>query len=142
MPDHRSSQEEHITHGELRTSLFFHIAFLRRCSEGDRLLTLFLTFLKINLLIDSGPASVGLLHEEAVTRGFVTAEEFVEAVGFGSVLPGSETLQTALFVGYSVSGSTASLAALMFISGAVMGTTQPALMMSPRPSVWAMASFT
>jgi len=107
---------------------FFHIAFLRRCLEGDRLLTLFLMFLEINLLIDSGPASVGLHHEEAV--------------GFGSALPGSETLQTAMFVGYSVSGSTASLAALMFISGAVMGTTQPALMMSPRPSVWAMASFT
>lgn len=76
---------------------FFPIAFLRRCSEGDRLLTLFLTFLKINLLIDSGPASVGLHHEEAV--------------GFGSVLPGSDTLQTAMFVGYSVAGVPGALAA-------------------------------
>lgn len=71
----------------------------------NRLLSLFLMFLKINLLTTSGPASVGLLHEEAVVgSGLVTEEEFVEAVGFGSVLPGSDALQTALFVGYRVGG--------------------------------------
>jgi len=78
----------------------------------SKLLSLFLMFLKINLLTTSGPASVGLLHEEAVARsGFVTEEEFVEAVGFGSVLPGSDALQTAMFVGYSVSGIPGALAA-------------------------------
>ena len=77
-----------------------------------KLLSLFLMFLKINLLTTSGPASVGLLHEEAVTgSGFVTEEEFVEAVGFGSVLPGSDALQTAMFVGYRVGGIQGALAA-------------------------------
>ena len=43
-----------------------------------KLLGLFLMFLKINLLTTSGPASVGLLHEEAVTDSrSVTEEEFV-----------------------------------------------------------------
>lgn len=78
----------------------------------SRLLTLFFMFLKINLLTTSGPASVGLLHEEAVARsGFVSEEEFVEAVGFGSVLPGSDALQTAMFVGYYVAGIRGALAA-------------------------------
>lgn len=78
----------------------------------SRLLSLFLMFLKINLLTTSGPASVGLLHEEAVMgSGFVTEEEFVEAVGFGSVLPGSDALQTAMFVGYRVGGIRGALAA-------------------------------
>lgn len=79
---------------------------------GDRLLALFLMFLKINLLTTSGPASVGLLHEEAVARSrFVTEEEFVEAVGFGSVLPGSDALQTAMLVGYYVGGIPGALTA-------------------------------
>jgi len=79
---------------------------------GGKLLGLFLMFLKINLLTTSGPASVGLLHEEAVARSrFVTEEEFVEAVGFGSVLPGSDALQTAMFVGYYVGGIPGALTA-------------------------------
>lgn len=79
---------------------------------SGKLLSLFLMFLKINLLTTSGPASVGLLHEEAVTgSGVVTEEEFVEAVGFGSVLPGSDALQTAMFVGYRVGGISGALAA-------------------------------
>ena len=80
----------------------------------SKLLGLFLMFLKINLLTTSGPASVGLLHEEAVASSrFVTEEEFVEAVGFGSVLPGSDALQTAMFVGYRVGGIRGALAATL-----------------------------
>jgi len=79
---------------------------------GSKLLSLFLMFLKINLLSTSGPASIGLLHEEAVAGSrLVTEEEFVEAVGFGSVLPGSDALQTAMFVGYRVGGIPGALAA-------------------------------
>lgn len=79
---------------------------------SGKLFSLFLMFLKINLLTTSGPASVGLLHEEAVVGNrLVTEEEFVEAVGFGSVLPGSDALQTAMFVGYRVGGIPGALAA-------------------------------
>jgi len=64
------------------------------------LLKLFWTFIKINLLTTSGPASVGLLYQEAVGT-MLTESEFVEAVGFSSVLPGSDALQLAMFVGYA-----------------------------------------
>ncbi len=73
---------------------------------------LFLLFLKVNLLTTSGPASVGLLYKEAV--GTIMDEaEFVEAVGFSSVLPGSDALQLAMFVGYSAAGLPGALVALL-----------------------------
>lgn len=69
----------------------------------SKLVQLFWTFIKINLLSTSGPASAGLLHTEAVGK-FMTEEQFVEAVGFSSVLPGSDALQLAMFVGYHAGG--------------------------------------
>jgi chromate transporter len=73
---------------------------------------LFLLFVKVNLLTTSGPASVGLLYKEAVGT-LMDESQFVEAVGFSSVLPGSDALQLAMFVGYSAGGIPGALAALM-----------------------------
>ncbi|MCZ2127990.1 MAG: chromate transporter [Anaerolineales bacterium] len=78
----------------------------------NELLLLFWTFLKVNLLSTSGPASVGLLYHEAVGR-FVTEEQFVQAVGFSSVLPGSDALQLAMYVGYAAHGILGGLVALI-----------------------------
>lgn len=78
----------------------------------DILLQLFLTFLKVNLLSTSGPASVGLLYHEAVGR-FVTEAEFVQAVGFSSVLPGSDALQLAMYIGYAAGGVSGGLVSLV-----------------------------
>jgi len=75
-------------------------------------LKLFWLFIKVNLLTTSGPASVGLLYKEAV-GSLMTEREFVEAVGFSSVLPGSDALQLAMFVGYSAGGVPGALAALL-----------------------------
>ncbi len=75
-------------------------------------LQLFWTFLKVNLLSTSGPASVGLLYNEAVGR-FVTDGEFVQAVGFSSVLPGSDALQLAMYIGYAAGGIPGGLVALI-----------------------------
>lgn len=75
-------------------------------------LSLFWIFIKVNLLTTSGPASVGLLYKEAVGK-LLTEEEFVEAVGYSSVLPGSDALQLAMFVGYSAGGVFGALAALL-----------------------------
>lgn len=72
---------------------------------------LFWTFLKVNLLSTSGPASVGLLYHEAVGK-FVTEGEFVQAVGLSSVLPGSDALQLAMYVGYAAGGVPGGLVAL------------------------------
>lgn len=76
-------------------------------------------FLKVNLLSPSGPASVGLLYREAVGR-IMTEERFVEAVGFSNVLPGSEALKLAMFVGYAAGGVPGMLTALL---GAVLPPT-------------------
>lgn len=69
-------------------------------------------FLKINILTTSGPASVGLLYKEAV-GSIMTEEEFVEAVGFSNVLPGSEALKLAMFVGFAAGGMPGTIAALL-----------------------------
>jgi chromate transporter len=68
-----------------------------------QLLTLFWVFLKINLLSTSGAASTGLLYNEAVGH-FLTEDQFVQAVGLATLLPGSDALQLAMFVGYTVDG--------------------------------------
>ena len=69
-------------------------------------------FLKVNLLSPSGPASIGLLYDEAVGK-IMTEEQFVEAVGFSNFLPGSEALKLAMFVGFAAGGLPGVLAALL-----------------------------
>ena len=78
----------------------------------DRLLQLFLIFLKVNLLSTSGPASVGLLYHEVVGK-LVTESQFVQAVGLSSVLPGSDALQLAMYIGYAVAGIPGGLVSLL-----------------------------
>jgi len=76
-------------------------------------------FLKVNILSPSGPASVGFLYEEAVGK-IMTEEQFVEAVGFSNVLPGSEALKLAMFVGFSAGGIPGVFTALL---GAILPPT-------------------
>jgi len=78
----------------------------------DTLLQLFWLFIKVNLLSTSGPASVGLLYKEAVGT-IMTEAQFVQAVGFSSILPGSDALQLAMFVGYAAAGGAGALVALL-----------------------------
>lgn len=77
----------------------------------ENLLNLFLIFLKVNLLSTSGPASVGLLYHEMVGK-YITEGQFIQAVGFSSVLPGSDALQLAMYIGYAVDGIPGGLVAL------------------------------
>jgi chromate transporter len=78
----------------------------------ELLFQLFWIFMKVNLLSTSGPASVGLLYQEAV-GSLVTEAQFVQAVGFSSVLPGSDALQLAMYVGYAAGGVPGGLVALL-----------------------------
>ena len=78
----------------------------------DQLLELFWIFLKVNLLSTSGPASVGLLYHEVVGK-LVTEGHFVQAVALSSVLPGSDALQLAMYVGYAVAGIPGGFVALL-----------------------------
>jgi chromate transporter len=75
-------------------------------------LSLLWMFLKVNVLSPSGPASVGLLYKEAVGK-IMTETQFVEAVGFSNILPGSEALKLAMFVGFSAGGIPGVLTALL-----------------------------
>ena len=80
---------------------------------------LFWMFLKVNILTTSGPASVGLLYKESV--GTIMSEaQFVEAVGLSNILPGSEALKLAMFVGHAAGGMPGVMAALI---GAVLPPT-------------------
>ena len=76
-------------------------------------------FLKVNLLSPSGPASIGLLYKEAVGT-IMDEERFVEAVGFSNILPGSEALKLAMFVGYAAGGILGVFTALL---GAILPPT-------------------
>jgi chromate transporter len=78
----------------------------------EQLLQLFWIFIKVNLLSTSGPASVGLLYYEVVGK-FVTEGQFVQAVALSSVLPGSDALQLAMYVGYTVAGIPGGFVALI-----------------------------
>ena len=69
----------------------------------DSLFQIFWLFLKINLLSTSGPASLALLHSEAVGT-IMTEAQFVQAVGLSSLLPGSDALQLAMFIGTEAGG--------------------------------------
>lgn len=83
-------------------------------------------FLKVNILSPSGPASIGFLYEEAVGK-IMSEEQFVEAVGFSNVLPGSEALKLAMFVGYAAGGLPGVLSALL---GAILPPTVLMLIVS------------
>lgn len=89
-------------------------------------LRLLLMFLKVNILSPSGPASVGFLYEESVGK-LMTEEQFVEAVGFSNVLPGSEALKLAMFVGYAAGGLPGVMSALL---GAILPPTVLMLIVS------------
>jgi len=82
-------------------------------------LNLLWMFLKVNLLSPSGPASIGLLYKEAVGK-IMTEARFVEAVGFSNVLPGSEALKLAMFVGFAAGGIPGVFTALL---GAILPPT-------------------
>jgi chromate transporter len=87
-----------------------------RFSIWSRLLWM---FLKVNILSPSGPASIGLLYKEAVGK-IMTEAQFVEAVGFSNVLPGSEALKLAMFVGFAAGGIPGVFTALL---GAIIPPT-------------------
>jgi chromate transporter len=84
-------------------------------------------FLKVNILSPSGPASIGLLYKEAVSKELMTESQFVEAVGFSNVLPGSEALKLAMFVGFAAGGIPGVLTALL---GAILPPTVMMLILS------------
>ncbi len=103
-----------------------HPKLFANLSRYSTWLKLFWMFLKVNLLSPSGPASIGLLYDEAAGK-LMSEERFVEAVGFSNVLPGSEALKLAMFVGHAAAGVPGVLAALL---GAILPPTMMMLIVA------------
>lgn len=103
----------------------------------DKLLLLFWIFLKVNLLSTSGPASIGLLHSEAVGV-LVTEDQFVQAVGFSAVLPGSDAIQLAMYIGYAAAGIPGGLVAMLgsILPPTVIIVAVAALLQKVRRGAW------
>jgi chromate transporter len=98
---------------------------------------LFWIFLKVNLLTTAGPTSVGLLYKETVGP-IMTESEFVEAVGFSNLVPGSEALKLAMFIGYASGGLPGMAAALLgaIIPPTVIMLTVASLLMRYQGQEW------
>ena len=67
-----------------------------------------------------GPASLGLMQREVVAAGWVTPEEFADAIALSNALPGPTAPQASAFVGYKLAGWPG---ALMATFGTVVPTT-------------------
>src|SRR5512137_2126768 len=85
------------------------------------LFQIFWVFTKVSLLSwGGGPASLALMQSEAIKAGFVSREEFADAVALGNALPGPIAPQAACYIGYKQAGPWGGFAAAM---GAVAPTT-------------------
>lgn len=85
------------------------------------LLDLFVSFARTTLLgFGGGPSMIPLVRAEVVdSRGWLTAEEFLDAFAFGNSLPGPIVTKLAMYVGHDVAGWAGTVAAL---SGATLPT--------------------
>ncbi|WZL73827.1 chromate transporter [Clostridiaceae bacterium 35-E11] len=84
-------------------------------------LEIFLAFLKPGVTtFGGGPSAIPLIEEETVNKyGWLTTEEFADALAFGNSLPGPIATKLAALVGYKVSGW---LGAIVGIIGIVAPT--------------------
>jgi len=67
-----------------------------------------------------GPASLALMQRETTSAGWVTVDEFADAVAVGNALPGPIAAKVAVFVGYKLAGIPGAIAAA---TGTVIPTT-------------------
>ncbi|MFB3897360.1 MAG: chromate transporter [bacterium] len=80
---------------------------------------LFVTFLKIGLLsVGGGYAMLAIMEREVVTRkGWVTHEEFLDAVTVGQSSPGVMITNIGAFIAYRLHGTAGLLTAILGLSG-------------------------
>jgi chromate transporter len=88
---------------------------------------IFIVFSRVALFSwGGGPASMGLMQRETVTAGWVTPEEFADALAVGNALPGPIAPQVSAFVGYKLAGLPGAIAGA---TGTVVPTTLLMLVM-------------
>ncbi len=89
--------------------------------------SLFIVFSRVALFSwGGGPASMGLMQRESVNMGWVTVEEFADALAIGNALPGPIAPQVSAYIGYKLAGTWGAIAA---VSGTIIPTTLLMLVM-------------
>jgi chromate transporter len=82
---------------------------------------IFWLFTKVALFSwGGGPASLGLMQRETVAAGWVTPEEFADAIALSNALPGPTAPQASAYVGYKLAGWPG---AVIAATGTVVPTT-------------------
>jgi chromate transporter len=85
------------------------------------LLQIFWLFTKVAMFSwGGGPASLGLMQREVVTAGWLSPDEFADAMALGNALPGPIAPQVSAYIGYKLAGW---LGALSAVAGTVVPTT-------------------
>ncbi len=69
---------------------------------------------------------MGLMQREAVGMGWVTTEEFADALAIGNALPGPIAPQVSAYIGYKMAGAWGAISA---VTGTVLPTTLLMLVM-------------
>ncbi len=88
---------------------------------------LFWVFSRVALISwGGGPASMGLMQRETVHAGWVTTEEFADALAIGNALPGPIAPQVSAYIGYKIAGTWGAISA---VTGTVLPTTLLMLVM-------------
>ena len=89
-----------------------------------KLLDLFISFTKVGVFAyGGGPSMIPLIQEEVVeVHGWMSIEEFTDALAMGYALPGPIATKMAGYVGYKIANLPGLLAALL-------GTVLPSLLM-------------
>lgn len=82
---------------------------------------IFLIFTKVALFSwGGGPASLALMQREVVSAGWVTPDEFADAIAISNAMPGPTAPQASAYVGYKLAGV---WGAIFATAGTVLPTT-------------------
>lgn len=82
---------------------------------------LFFLFTRVALFSwGGGPASMGLMQRMTVDAGWVTPQEFADALALGNALPGPIAPQVSAYIGYKLAGLPGAIAG---VTGTVLPTT-------------------
>jgi chromate transporter len=88
---------------------------------------IFILFTRVALFSwGGGPASLALMQRETTSAGWITPEEFADAVAVGNALPGPIAPQVSAYVGYKLAGVPGAISAA---TGTVIPTTVLMLIM-------------
>jgi chromate transporter len=88
---------------------------------------LFIVFSRVALFSwGGGPASMGLMQRETVSAGWVTTDEFANALALGNALPGPIAPQVSAYIGYKMAGIWGAISA---VTGTILPSTLLMLVM-------------